>query len=183
MSDADAGTGTDTRNVIEGESGPENIDELDPDAESDVERAARETPPGRPLCVKNLRKEFGGLTAVDDASFDIEAGSLTGLIRSQRRGQIDHVRTVSPVSTRPRAGRFTSTTRRSPVCVRTRSPTADSFGPSRSRANWRSVGVQVVEGPYHTRQIDWSLRKPCATGRRHRGTHTRSPSDRRKKVH
>ena len=92
MSDADAGTGTDTRNVIEGESGPENIDELDPDAESDVERAARETLPGRPLWVKNLRKEFGGLTAVDDASFDIEAGSLTGLIRSQRRGQIDHVR-------------------------------------------------------------------------------------------
>ena len=87
MSDADAGTGTDTRNVIEGESGPENIDELDPDAESDVERAARETPPGRPLWVKNLRKEFGGLTAVDDASFDIEAGSLTGLIRPNGAGK------------------------------------------------------------------------------------------------
>ena len=90
--------------------------------------------------------------------------------------------TVLPVSTRPRAGRFTSTTRRSPVCVRTRSPTAGS-STSRSRANWRSVGVQVVEGPYHTRQVDWSLRKPCATGRRYSGTHTRSPSDRRKKVH
>ena len=181
MSDADAGTGTDTRNVIEGESGPENIDELDPDAESDVERAARETPPGRPLWVKNLRKEFGGLTAVDDASFDIEAGSLTGLVPTARANRPRS--TVSPVSTRPRVGRFTSTTRRSPVCVRTRSPTAGSSGPSRSRANWRSVGVQVVEGPYHTRQVDWSLGKPCATGRRYRGTHTRSPSDRRKKVH
>lgn len=87
MSDTDSTTRTDTRNAIEGEDGPENIDEIDPDDESDVERAARETPPGRPLRVTNLRKEFGGLTAVDDASFDVEAGSLTGLIGPNGAGK------------------------------------------------------------------------------------------------
>jgi len=32
------------------------------------------------LQVKNLTKRFGGLTAVNDVSFDIERGSLVGLI-------------------------------------------------------------------------------------------------------
>jgi|AntDeeMinimDraft_5_1070356.scaffolds.fasta_scaffold06630_3 branched-chain amino acid transport system ATP-binding protein len=87
MSDTDSTTRTDTSNVIEGEDGPDNVDEIDPDDESEVERAARETPPGRPLRVSNLRKEFGGLTAVDDASFDVEAGSLTGLIGPNGAGK------------------------------------------------------------------------------------------------
>ena len=33
-----------------------------------------------PLCVKGLRKEFGGLVAVDDVSFDIGEGEFVGLI-------------------------------------------------------------------------------------------------------
>ncbi|RJS97625.1 ABC transporter ATP-binding protein [Halococcus sp. IIIV-5B] len=75
-------------NIIEGtEGGPENLSEIDPDAESDVERAARRTPPGKPLRVRDLRKEFGGLTAVDGVSFDIVEGSLTGLIGPNGAGK------------------------------------------------------------------------------------------------
>jgi neutral amino acid transport system ATP-binding protein len=76
----------DTRAAIGGES-PENIPEVDPEEESAVERAARETPPGRPLRVNDLRMQFGGLTAVDGASFAIEEGSLTGLIGPNGAGK------------------------------------------------------------------------------------------------
>ncbi|WP_101294740.1 ABC transporter ATP-binding protein [Halegenticoccus soli] len=60
-----------------------------------VERAAEETetgteagpPAARPLRVRNLTKRFGGLTAVDGASFDVEEGSLTGLIGPNGAGK------------------------------------------------------------------------------------------------
>jgi neutral amino acid transport system ATP-binding protein len=76
----------DTRAAIEGDS-PETIPDIDPEEDSDVERAARETPPGRPLRVTDLRMEFGGLTAVDGATFAIEEGSLTGLIGPNGAGK------------------------------------------------------------------------------------------------
>ena len=40
-----------------------------------------------PLQVENLRKDFGGITAVDDASFRVERGSLTGLIGPNGAGK------------------------------------------------------------------------------------------------
>ncbi|MFB6143334.1 MAG: ABC transporter ATP-binding protein [Halorientalis sp.] len=40
-----------------------------------------------PLRVEGLTKEFGGLTAVDDASFAVEAGTLTGLIGPNGAGK------------------------------------------------------------------------------------------------
>ncbi|MFA1611997.1 ABC transporter ATP-binding protein [Halobellus rubicundus] len=40
-----------------------------------------------PLVVENLRKSFGGITAVDDASFRVERGSLTGLIGPNGAGK------------------------------------------------------------------------------------------------
>ncbi|WP_115863841.1 ABC transporter ATP-binding protein [Halorussus litoreus] len=42
---------------------------------------------GTPLEVRNLRKTFGGITAVDDVSFDVEKGSLTGLIGPNGAGK------------------------------------------------------------------------------------------------
>ncbi|WP_228546102.1 ABC transporter ATP-binding protein [Halegenticoccus tardaugens] len=54
---------------------------------SPVEHAARGVPTGSPLRVENLVKRFGGLTAVDGASFDVEAGSLTGLIGPNGAGK------------------------------------------------------------------------------------------------
>ncbi len=40
-----------------------------------------------PLEVENLRKTFGGITAVDDVSFEVEKGSLTGLIGPNGAGK------------------------------------------------------------------------------------------------
>ncbi|WP_440765184.1 ABC transporter ATP-binding protein [Natronorubrum sp. DTA7] len=40
-----------------------------------------------PLRVENLRKTFGGIVAIDDASFEVEAGTLTGLIGPNGAGK------------------------------------------------------------------------------------------------
>ena len=74
MSDADVPEGTP----------PEERTEV---SNSETERAARETPPERPLQVRDLRKRFGGITAVDGVSFHVEAGSLTGLIGPNGAGK------------------------------------------------------------------------------------------------
>jgi neutral amino acid transport system ATP-binding protein len=60
------------------------------DAESDdstVEEDAKHTPSGVPLRVENLRKSFGGIDAIDGASFGVEKGSLTGLIGPNGAGK------------------------------------------------------------------------------------------------
>lgn len=70
---------------------PEDVDvpeDLEPEtADSDVEEGAKEVPRGLPLRVEGLRKEFGGITAVDGASFEVEEGSLTGLIGPNGAGK------------------------------------------------------------------------------------------------
>ncbi|WP_252699424.1 ABC transporter ATP-binding protein [Natronosalvus vescus] len=54
------------------------------DAETEKRTRTQDTPP---LRVDNLRKTFGGIVAVDEASFDVEAGSLTGLIGPNGAGK------------------------------------------------------------------------------------------------
>jgi len=63
---------------------PEELPETD---DSPTEEAAQSTPPGLPLRVSGLVKRFGGVTAVDGASFEVEEGSLTGLIGPNGAGK------------------------------------------------------------------------------------------------
>jgi len=67
---------------------PPDDEDLEPESEdSAVEQAAKTIPRGVPLKVDGLRKEFGGITAVDGATFSVEAGSLTGLIGPNGAGK------------------------------------------------------------------------------------------------
>ena len=69
---------------------PEDVDTEIDEVEahdSEVEEAAKHTPNAIPLRVDGLRKKFGGIVAVDDASFEVEAGSLTGLIGPNGAGK------------------------------------------------------------------------------------------------
>ena len=68
---------------------PEGTDpeELPETEDSAVEEAAQETPPSLPLRVDGLVKTFGGITAVDGATFQVEEGSLTGLIGPNGAGK------------------------------------------------------------------------------------------------
>ncbi|MDH5020758.1 ABC transporter ATP-binding protein [Halobacterium rubrum] len=72
---------------------PDDVDapdteDLEPEADdSAVEEAAKRVPRGVPLKVEGLRKEFGGITAVDGATFSVEEASLTGLIGPNGAGK------------------------------------------------------------------------------------------------
>ncbi|MFB6205756.1 MAG: ABC transporter ATP-binding protein [Haloglomus sp.] len=69
---------------------PDDVDleDIDPESEdSSVEESAKTVPRGLPLRVQNLQKRFGGITAVDGASFEVEEGSLTGLIGPNGAGK------------------------------------------------------------------------------------------------
>jgi neutral amino acid transport system ATP-binding protein len=91
MSDVDADSDTDQTSgsvdeTLPDDIAPPEIDEPE-SADSDVEEAAKSVPRGLPLRVQNLRKTFGGITAVDDATFSVEEGSLTGLIGPNGAGK------------------------------------------------------------------------------------------------
>lgn len=88
-SDADEEMNKETESVEEtlpDDIDPPEIDEPE-SVDSDIERAAKSTPRGLPLRVQNLTKTFGGITAVDDATFSVEKGSLTGLIGPNGAGK------------------------------------------------------------------------------------------------
>ncbi|TKX58718.1 ABC transporter ATP-binding protein [Halorubrum sp. ASP1] len=82
--------------------------EDEPEAnDSAVEEAAKHVPSGAPpLRVEGLVKRFGGVTAVDGASFEVEAGSLTGLIGPNGAGKSTTFNCITGVH-EPTAGSVT----------------------------------------------------------------------------
>ncbi|SEH47726.1 amino acid/amide ABC transporter ATP-binding protein 1, HAAT family [Halopenitus malekzadehii] len=84
--DADAATIADAAGTTNAAS-EENASTAPETQDSRVEREAAETPPDVPLQVRNLRKTFGGIVAVDDVSFAVEAGTITGLIGPNGAGK------------------------------------------------------------------------------------------------
>ncbi len=73
--------------------------------DSEVEEAAKRTPSGVPLRVEGLVKRFGGVSAVDGASFEVEEGSLTGLIGPNGAGKSTTFDCITGVH-EPTAGRI-----------------------------------------------------------------------------
>ena len=60
---------------------------------------ARGDPADHPLVVEDLRKTFGGITAVDGASFSVEEGTLTGLIGPNGAGKSTTFNCITGVHT------------------------------------------------------------------------------------
>ena len=83
MSDTEIDESAVTTNVPEDAPEVEEVETQD----SDAEQAAKHTPKSIPLRVEGLRRTFGGIVAVDDASFGVEEGSLTGLIGPNGAGK------------------------------------------------------------------------------------------------
>jgi branched-chain amino acid transport system ATP-binding protein len=75
--------------------------------DSDVEESAKHVPSGAPpLRVDGLVKRFGGVTAVDGATFEVEQGSLTGLIGPNGAGKSTTFNCITGVH-EPTAGSVT----------------------------------------------------------------------------
>jgi len=86
--------------------GAESADGDDAEATAEGPGALAESSPefeDVPLKVEGLRKEFGGIVAVDDTSFEVEAGTMTGLIGPNGAGKSTTFNCITGVH-RPTAG-------------------------------------------------------------------------------
>ncbi|MEZ3145157.1 ABC transporter ATP-binding protein [Halobaculum sp. MBLA0143] len=75
-------------------------------AEADLETGGPSDSQEVPLRVEGLRKEFGGITAVDDATFQVESGTVTGLIGPNGAGKSTTFNCITGVH-EPTAGTVT----------------------------------------------------------------------------
>jgi ABC-type branched-subunit amino acid transport system ATPase component len=82
------------------------------------------------LRVSGLSKSFGGLKAVDDVSFDLEAGQLLALLGPNGAGKSTCFNMVNG-QLRPSRARSVSTTTNSSACVRAISGGSAWAAPSR----------------------------------------------------
>ena len=109
MSEPDTDTDTDAEAAVE-ETLPDDVERPEIEEaeaqDSAVEEAAKHVPRGIPLRVRELRKTFGGITAVDGASFEVEEGTITGLIGPNGAGKSTTFNLITGVYT-PTAGSVT----------------------------------------------------------------------------
>ena len=81
---------------------------------------------------RRLRKEFGGLVAVNDVDFVVPRGKVVSLIGPNGAGQDDVLQHAHRRLQADRRARHRSSARTSPASRRTRSPPAASAAPSRT---------------------------------------------------
>jgi len=109
VSEPDTDTDTDADAAVE-ETLPDDVERPEIEEaeaqDSAVEEAAKHVPRGIPLRVRELRKTFGGITAVDGASFEVEEGTITGLIGPNGAGKSTTFNLITGVYT-PTAGSVT----------------------------------------------------------------------------
>ncbi len=86
------------------------------------------------LVVDGLRKEFGGVVAVDGATFSVAEGSLTGLIGPNGAGKSTTFNCITGIH-EPTGGRVTFDGQNITGSRRTHSQTRDWSGRSRSPVN------------------------------------------------
>jgi branched-chain amino acid transport system ATP-binding protein len=87
--------------VTDAASGPSATTDEGESGSADGPAVARDAPDpdAYPLQVRNLEKRFGGITAVDGVTFDVEAGTLTGLIGPNGAGKSTTFNLVTGVHT------------------------------------------------------------------------------------
>ena len=87
---------------------------------------------------RGLRKEFGGLVAVNDVDFTVPRGKVVVADRPERRRQDDVLQHAHRRLQADRRARSRSSARTSPASRLTRSPSAGSAAPSRTSASSRT---------------------------------------------
>jgi len=118
-------------------------------------------PTGQVIEIKRLSKRFGGVTAVDDLSFQVEPGRITGFLGPNGAGKTTTLRTllglVSPSSGTATFDGRTYRELRTPLATVGASLEAASFHPGRSARN--HLALYATAGGIDSSRVEIVLRQ------------------------